>query len=141
MEQEEQHRPSGDPERTWGLFCHLGALSMYIGVPFGNILVPLIIWLVKKDEMRRVDEHGKAALNFQISFTIYAVLAGIAFVTLVLVSLIVTDGDVVPGPLILLAPLLVVFFILAHIALTISATIKAGAGELYRYPLAIRFFR
>jgi hypothetical protein len=36
-------------ERTWGMFCHLAALAGYI-IPFGNIIGPLIIWLIKKDE-------------------------------------------------------------------------------------------
>ena len=65
--------------RTWGIFCHLGALSMYLGVPLGNILVPLIIWLIKKDDLPLVDEHGKQSLNFQISLMLYAVIAAIVY--------------------------------------------------------------
>ncbi len=45
-------------ERTWGMFCHLIAFSGY-RVPLGSVLGPLIIWLIKKDEMPFVDEPGK----------------------------------------------------------------------------------
>jgi uncharacterized Tic20 family protein len=29
------------------MLCHLLALTVLIGVPFGNILGPLVIWLIK----------------------------------------------------------------------------------------------
>jgi uncharacterized Tic20 family protein len=49
--------------RLWGMFCHLIAFSGYV-VPFGSVLGPLIIWLIKKDEMPFVDDQGKESLNF-----------------------------------------------------------------------------
>jgi len=57
--------------RNWAMGCHLAVLAVYMGIPFGNILGPLIIWLVKKDEFPLVDEQGKESLNFQISMLIY----------------------------------------------------------------------
>ena len=45
-------------ERMWGTFCHLSGFVGYI-VPFGNIIAPLVIWLVKKEESQFVDYHGK----------------------------------------------------------------------------------
>ena len=62
---------------TWAMLCHLSALSTYIGVPFGHIILPLIIWLIKKDASPFIDEQGKESLNFQISMTIYGIIAGI----------------------------------------------------------------
>ena len=59
---------------TWATFCHVGALSLYLGIPFGHIVVPLVIWLIKKNEFPYVDEQGKESLNFQISMTIYALI-------------------------------------------------------------------
>lgn len=63
--------------RTWGMLCHLTALCCWVGVPFGNIVGPLIVWLIKKDETPLVDEQGKESLNFQISISIYAIVAAI----------------------------------------------------------------
>ena len=106
-------------ERTWGMLSHLLALSGYIGIPFGNILAPLIIWLVKKDESQFVADQAKESLNFQISLIIYAIVSGI--LTLVLIGFL----------------LLGVIFI-GGIVLTIIGTIKANEGVHYRYPLTIR---
>ena len=61
-------------EKQWALFCHLSGLSGYI-IPFGNIIIPLVIWSVKKDESAMIDEHGKEVANFQISFSIWIAIA------------------------------------------------------------------
>ena len=52
------------------MLCHLIALSGVI-VPFGNILGPLIVWMIGKSDSEFVNEHGKSSLNFQISFTLF----------------------------------------------------------------------
>jgi hypothetical protein len=46
--------------------CHLIAWSGCV-IPFGNIIGPLVIWQIKKDQIPSVDILGKAALNFQVS--------------------------------------------------------------------------
>lgn len=56
-------------ERTWGMVCHLAALAGYL-FPFGNIIGPLIVWLIKKEEMPFVADQGKESLNFQITMAI-----------------------------------------------------------------------
>src|SRR5579885_1600590 len=68
--------------RMWGMLCHLSALSAYF-TGFGGILGPLIVWLVKKDEIPFVDDQGKESLNFQISMLIYH-LVGIALLMCVI---------------------------------------------------------
>ena len=108
-------------ERQWALICHLSGLSGYI-IPFGNLIVPIIIWSMKKDEMPMVDAHGKEVINFQISFTIWAVIATIFVFILIGI------------PLLIALLLLQVIFI-------IIAAIKADSGELYHYPLTIRFIK
>lgn len=141
FEQEIKQPMDGDkPGRIWGIFCHLGALSLYIGVPLGNILVPLVIWLIKKDESPLVNEHGKQSLNFQISFTIYVFLAAFAYFILLMTAFLIV-GDPTPRVLLVIIPLLFAFFIAAHLVLTIVAAIKSGDGKLYRYPLVIRFIK
>ena len=109
-------------ERLWGMLCHLTALAAMLGVPFGNIIGPLVVWLIKRQEMPWVDAHGKESLNFQISLTIYSIGAFI------------------------LAFVLIGFFILIAImifglVMVIIASIKANDGEMYRYPLTIRIIK
>jgi len=107
--------------RTWAMLCHLGALAGYI-IPFGHIIAPLVIWLIKKDESPLVDDQGKESLNFQISLTIYAVVAGL--LTLVVIGFI-----------------LLIALGIFDLIVVIIAAIKANEGEKYRYPLCIRFIK
>lgn len=111
------------------MFCHLAALAggllgvaTGIPVPFGNILGPLIIWLLKKDTMPLVDAHGKESLNFQITVSI-AIIGCLVLFFLIL-------------PLFLI-PLIGI----AALVLTIIGTIKASNGEMYRYPFALRLIK
>ena len=61
-------------ERMWAMFAHLSALLGHF-VPFGHIIAPFVIWLVKKEQYPFVDDQGKEAINCQISVTIYALVA------------------------------------------------------------------
>lgn len=108
-------------ERTWAMFAHLSALAGFI-IPFGNIIAPLVIWLIKKDESAFVDDQGKEALNFQISLTIYLIVAFILVV-------------------IILGIFLLVGLVLLGLVLVVVAAVKANSGEKFRYPLAIRLIQ
>ena len=113
----DQLTPSQD--RAWIILCHLTALAVVVGIPFGNIIGPLVVWLVKKEDSTAVDAHGKEALNFQISMTIYTMLAGL--------SCFICIGFV-----------LLPAMLIANLILVVVASIKASNGELFRYPLSIR---
>lgn len=115
--------PPGFPsntERNWAVFCHLGGFGLYLlPFAFGHVLVPLAIWLLKRNESPYVDYHGREALNFQISVTLYGIVAGV------------------------LAFVLVGFLLLAVLAafqfvLMVVASVRASQGELYRYPFTLR---
>ncbi len=108
-------------ERTWAMFAHLSALGGHI-VPFGHIILPLVIWMIKKDQFPLVDVEGKESINFQISISIYAAIA------VVLIFLVI-------GVLIL--PVLYLFDLVA----VIIASIKTYEGTSFRYPLTIRFLK
>ena len=111
-----------DPnERQWGMFGHLSALSGFI-VPFGNLIGPLIIWQMKKDQHPFAADQAKEALNFNISITILAVISGALICVFV-------------G--IILLPLVAVF----GLVMTIIAGIAANKGEWYRYPFTIRLIK
>jgi uncharacterized Tic20 family protein len=109
--------PSQD-EKTWGMLAHLSALAGFV-IPFGSVLGPLIVWLMKKDEMPFVDDQGKESLNFQITIAIGIVICIILFVVLV--------GFV-------LLPLLGLFALI----MIIMAALEANKGKRYRYPFALR---
>jgi uncharacterized protein len=108
-------------ECTMGMLAHLSALAGFV-IPFGNIIGPLVIWLIKKDSSPFVDDQGKESLNFQITIMILfivSVILMLAFIGFLLVPLV---------------GLLSLIFI-------IVATIKANGGERYRYPFALRLIK
>jgi uncharacterized Tic20 family protein len=110
-------------ERNWGMFAHLSALlGFVIPIPFSSIIGPLVIWLVKKDEMPFVDEQGKEALNFQITMAIGSVICIALFLVVIGVFLLF---------------LLVIF----DLIMTIIATVEASKGTRYRYPFALRIIK
>ena len=117
--------------RAWEVLCHLSSIVGLLGVPFGNILGPLIVWLVKRDASPGVDAHGKESLNFHISWTLYAIVAGAISTALILIGIGILMW-------IVLAPLLAIGW-LSMLILVVIGSIKASNGELYRYPLTIRF--
>lgn len=108
-------------ERMWAMLAHIAAVTGFV-IPFGNIIGPLLIWILKKEEFPFVNDQGKESLNFQISITIYVLIS------VVLVFILIG------------IPILIVIGIFALI-MTIIASINAYDGKLYRYPLTIRFVK
>jgi uncharacterized Tic20 family protein len=116
--------PSGSPsaeEKQWALFAHLSSLVGVI-IPFGSVLGPLVIWLIKKDTLPFVDDQGKEALNFNITVAIAIVISAILMLVVIGFFLMILVG-------------------IAWLVLTIIATIKASNGESYRYPFALRLIK
>jgi len=100
-------------EKNMALLAHiLGIVLSFLG--------PLIIWLIKKDESKFIDHHGKEALNFQLTMLIAYIVGGI--LTMVVI-----------GACIMLAVWVLI------IVYSIIAAMAANKGEWYKYPLTIRF--
>jgi uncharacterized Tic20 family protein len=108
-------------ERNWDMFCHLAALAMFI-IPFGNVIGPLVVWSIKKDQYPSVNEHGKEALNFQISMLIYMLVSAVLIILLVGIFLLIGLG-------------------VLNLVLIIVASVRANAGESFKYPLSITFIQ
>ena len=104
------------------MLCHASALSGIFLHVLGHIFGPLGVWLMKRNESPEIDAHGKESLNFQLSMLIYNVIA--AILILVLIGI----------------PLLILLYVL-NIVFVIVASIQAGDGKLYRYPMTIRFIK
>lgn len=114
-------------DKLFGMLCHLSSLAGFI-IPMGNILGPLIVWLLKKDSSAFVNDQGKEALNFQISLLVYGIAGSIICAILMLVII----GFVL---IILLGVGLGLLWLIS----TIIASVRANEGQTYRYPLTIRF--
>jgi uncharacterized Tic20 family protein len=109
-------------EQNWAMICHLSALAGFV-VPFGNVIGPLVVWLIKKDTMPLVDQHGKEALNFQITVTMAVFVCILLMLVLIGIFLLFVVG-------------------LGALVMTIIAGVKVANGELdYKYPFALRLIK
>lgn len=107
-----------DEERTWAIVAHLAAFAGMV-IPFGNIVGPLAVYLIKQDEGPFVEHHGKEAVNFQISMTIYFVVAALLIAVLIGFLLIAILG-------------------IAWLVLVVIAAMRASDRQRYEYPFTIR---
>lgn len=107
--------------RLWGMLCHLAALAGFV-IPFGFIIGPLVVWLIKKNEFPFVDDQGKESLNFQINVILALIVSAVLILVLIGMWLI---------PAVAITSLIFV----------IIASVKANDGIRYRYPVCIRFIK
>ena len=118
--------PEVDPDKDlkmWATITHISALAGYVvSVPFAGILGPLVVWLIKKDEFPQLESHYKAAMNFQISVSIYLLLC-------------------IPLVFLFIGVFLAIGVAIFDIVCVIQAAIRANKGEGYTYPLAINFVK
>jgi len=113
--------PAQAKDKTWIVLCHLSALASFFLPYCGSVIGPLIVWLVKRGEDPEVNAHGKEALNFNISFLIWSLVSwALVFV--------------------LIGIVLVPVVLLTWLILVAMGAYRASEGQLYKYPLTIRFF-
>lgn len=117
------HRIVTDPdEKQWGMFTHLSALATFVLPVAGNIIGPLIIYMIKKDEFEFVNDQGKEVLNFQITWSIIFAISFILIFAGIGIFMLIGFG-------------------LAWLVLVITASVAASNGNYYRYPFTIKFLQ
>jgi uncharacterized Tic20 family protein len=121
MDPEPAIATSTKDERLWAMFAHLSAFLGHF-IPFGNIIGPLVIWMIKKDTSPLIDDQGKESTNAQISLSIYLIVSGI--LCWILIGFLLLPVVYVTG-----------------VILVIIAAVKANEGVRYRYPFIIRLIK
>ena len=105
--------------KQWGMFIHLSQLGNMVFPPAGYVL-PIVLWQMKKNE-GDIDEHGKVVANWMISSFIYLIVSALLCVVVVGI------------------PMVIVLLILG-IVFPIVGAIKSSSGEVWQYPMSIKFF-
>lgn len=113
-------QPGEMDQRNFATFTHLSALTGLVTGGIGFILGPLIMWLIKKDQMPLVNEAGKEAINFQLTMLIASIVAALLMLILIGFLLLVAIG-------------------IFDVVMVIIAAVQTSNGTRYRYPLTIRF--
>ena len=152
-------------ERNLSAVIHASTFSRFF-IPFGNFLLPLVLWLANRKEYAFVDYNGKQALNFQISLLLYSVVVGMISVPFILGVF----PNIFEGGLLSLRDLnefnnisfhfnsdwfslgrflwpvgitgmLQLGIFIVNIVYTILATIRTNEGQVFQYPVTIKFIK
>ncbi len=107
-------------DRQTLMLAHLSQLLDLV-TGFGGFIVPLVIWISKKNEIYDMDEQGKGIINFQLSMFLYAMIC----VPLILLIGLGFLGLIAIGIVCLVFPVI--------------NAIKVNNGETPHYPFSIKF--
>ena len=126
-------------EYNTAFFLHLSAFFGYV-FPFSGVIAPLVIWELKKNESNFVNQSGKAAVNFNLSFLLYSFVLGISIFPFAFNTFYseLHHFDLF-GILSMVS--LVGILAIVRFVLIITAAIKANNGEIYDYPITIKFIK
>ena len=140
-------------------FIHLSTFCKWI-FPFGNFIAPLILWSTQSKRSRFIDNHGRNAINFQLSMLLYLISIAVITIPFIIYQAFQLEGTNshfyfnpephINGDLNQLSTLIIVLLIAGTIAVglfileiiaVISAAIQASEGKTYKYPLTIPFIK
>ena len=108
--------PVASSDKALMILCHL---STFLGAA---LLLPFIVWLVKRHDADSVAAHAAEALNFHLSLALYGIL-------------------LIPLCFVYVGIPLLILMGLASVVLAIVGAVRASDGTFYRYPLTIRLVK
>jgi uncharacterized protein len=103
--------------RTLAVFIHISPLFWLVGLGPFALLGPLVLWLIGRERSVFIDDHGREAINFMLSFFLLHVILAITLIGIALWP---------------------VLWIVAIVNM-IRAAVAAGQDEYFRYPVTFRF--
>lgn len=110
---------------------HLSLLHFSAGAglvfPFGNIILPYILWMYRKDNTEAVRKHVYAILNFQLSWSVYLIIILLCYFTI--------------EPFAFLVFLIPPFILFSLVICPLLSGINSFKHKYFFYPLAIPFFK
>jgi len=105
-----------DTSPVWLPLLHISGL-------FNLLLPPLIIWLMKREKVKNMTQHGIAVLNFQLSMLLYEAICGLLYRPFI--------------PLLFLLVILALFSLM----MVLVNTLKVINGQPFKYPLSINILK
>jgi uncharacterized Tic20 family protein len=109
--------PAGGRDREtnqWAMFIHFSILAGW-AIPIAGLVVPILLWQLKKDELPGIVPHAHIVLNWIVTSLVYAVICFI--LTFVIIGIF---GFIALG--------------LVTIIYAIVGGLKANEGEVWEYP-------
>ncbi len=146
-------------QKNVGTFIHLATFFKYV-LPLGNFIAPLVLWSAQKRNSNFIDEHGRGAINFQLSILLYIIAVVVLSIPFFVYQTLlletpntrlfynghidhIKDIEQLGGVFITICivAIIIIALFLIEIISVISAAVKASKGELYTYPLTIPFIK
>ena len=100
--------------KDMAMLCHLLGIA--------GFFAPLVIWLNEKDKHEFVNDHGREAMNYQISIIIYYAASWLLC-------------------FIIIGIFMLIALVIMHVIFVIMGAVKAHNGKSWRYPIAIPFLK
>lgn len=105
----------------WSMFIHLSQFCGFI-VPGAGLVIPILLWQMKKNESPIIDQQGKNVTNWILSVLLYGLIC-------------------FPLCFVLIGFLLLAILGVVAIIFPIIGGIKANDGEIWQYPMSINFIK
>lgn len=149
---------TADNNNSYCSLMHLSQFSNFL-FPGLGLIIPIVMWATRKNESKFADVNGKIIFNWKISSFIYTsvlvilvIAAALVFGTQIALSGIgnydTFQGMMDDNPMkifsligalgIIIIPAIAI--VVLDFIFTIIGAIKANKGEVWNYPLSIRFF-
>lgn len=106
-------------ERNLAMFAHLSAFAGLLFPAGGNVIAPLIVWLVQREKSAFVADQSLESLNFNITVLLAEIACGFLFIVGIGVLLVIVLGIV-------------------WLVGTIIAAVRASEGQRFRHRFTLR---
>jgi uncharacterized Tic20 family protein len=145
-------------QRTLGAATHLSALTQYV-FPFGNFVLPIVIWSAARSQSEFMDREGKSVINFQLSILLYSLVMALIAIPLSLATIfknlplndirlhnlsltdILTSESVASIATLMTIALLFAIMKAAEFFLIILGAVQSARGLEHKYPFSINFIK
>lgn len=152
-------------EKNISSLIHVSTFSKYF-IPFGNFILPLLLWSGSRKESAFVDHHGKQALNFQLSLLMYAIIAGIVSIPFFVgafpnlfehgfpdlgrlhklnnFNVHLRDSDILWGRILWpagITGLIQLGLFAVNVVYSILAVVRSSEGQWFTYPISLKFIK
>ena len=124
---------------------HVTPFGFFLFPVLGNVLLPFIFWMLKREEVNGINKHGKDILNGQLTYSIVVSVLILLFIALV-ISTTFFPGNPLFMKVFMNFPIYgVIWMMLCAVVFGIFPAINAmkvyHGKEPWKYPLKINFFK
>ena len=125
---------------------HITPIAFFLFPIIGNVVVPFIFWMLKREDVNGINKHGKDILNGQLTYSIVAgLLVGIQ-IGLLMVPAIFPGRFLLPMQFYMHLPLyfllsMLLSFVIFGIFPALNAMRVYRGKDAWKYPAKINFFK